>query len=72
MDGQTETNMPRQLLRSWGHNYVVCRKDRNGHGGGVCIYVRNDLAFAARDVLLHDELEATWVELLLPKTKPIS
>lgn len=39
--------------------------------GGVCIYVRDDLSFNPRDELLHDELEATWIEILLPKTKPI-
>ena len=52
-------------------NYSIRRKDRNRHGGGVCIYVRTDLAFNPLDQLSHDNLEATWIELLLPKTKPI-
>ena len=52
-------------------NYVVRRQDKNRQGGGVCTYVRNDLAFNPPDDLLHDELEATWIEILLPKTKPI-
>lgn len=52
-------------------NYVLRRQDRNRHGGGVCIYVRSDLSFNPRDDLSHDELEATWIDLILPKTKPI-
>ena len=31
----------------------------------------SDLAFNPLDDLLHEELEATWIESLLPKTKPI-
>ncbi len=45
--------------------------DRNREGGGVCTYIRNDIAFTSRDDLAHDSLETTWFELLLPKTKPI-
>ena len=51
-------------------NYTVRRNDRNRQGGGVCMYIRRDLAFNAVDELSHD-IEATWIELLLPKTKPI-
>ena len=29
------------------------------------------MAFKPRDELLHDELDVTWIELLLPKPKPI-
>lgn len=53
------------------NNYQITRKDRNRQGGGVCIYVRNDIIFNHRSDLNHDELEAVWVELLLPRTKPI-
>ena len=52
-------------------SYVLRRQDRNRHGGGVCIYIRSDLSFNPRDDLSHDEFEATWIELLLPKTKPM-
>ena len=52
-------------------NYSVRRKDINRHGGGVCLYIRSDLAFNGLDELPHDEIEAVWIELLLPKTKPI-
>jgi hypothetical protein len=52
-------------------NYVIQRKDRDRQGGGVCIYVRCDFAYNPRDDLCHEELEATWLEILLPKSKPI-
>lgn len=52
-------------------NYLIQRKDRNPQGGGVFIYIRSDLAFNNRNDLDHEDLEATWLELLLPKFKPI-
>ena len=39
--------------------YDIRRKDRSRHGGGVCIYIRSDLAFNQLDELSHEELEAT-------------
>jgi len=52
-------------------NYSVVRRDRDRHGGGVCCYIRNDFAFSIRNDLnvLNDEF--VFIELLLPKTKPI-
>ena len=48
----------------------MIRNDRNRDGGGVCIYVKSSLAFNQR-VDLHDpKLEAVWVEILLPMSKP--
>ena len=53
------------------HGYVVVRKDRNRHGGGVCLYVNCNIAFNPRiDLNIHD-LESVWIELILPKTRPI-
>ena len=51
--------------------YDIRRKDRSRHDDGVCIYIRSDLAFNQIDELSHDELEATWIEILLPKTNHI-
>ena len=47
-------------------NYVIKHNDRNRQGEGVCMYIRSDIAFNSRDDLYLEELEATWVELLLP------
>ena len=37
--------------------YVVQRKDRERSGGGVCMYIRSDLAFIPRPELSTDQLE---------------
>lgn len=51
--------------------YHVLRKDRNRSGGGVCVYIRPYLAFARRTDIDNDNLESLWLELYLPKIKPI-
>ena len=51
--------------------FQIIRRDRNRNGGGVAVYIRNDIAFNVRPDLEVDDLEATWVEILLPKTKGI-
>ena len=51
--------------------YNIVWLDRNREGGGVCIYVRDDIAFNVRNELTVDELEGIWIDILLPKTKPI-
>ena len=52
-------------------NYTIQRHDRNRNGGGVCVYIRNDISFNRRTDLENTDLEVLFVELLLPKTKPI-
>ena len=52
-------------------NYTVVRRDRNRNGGGVCIYVRSDIVFNIRSDLDHEHIEAVWLDILLPKSKPI-
>ena len=52
-------------------NYTVIRKDRNREGGGVCMYIRTDLAFNQRNDISDDQLEMLWIELLLPHTRHI-
>ena len=37
----------------------------------VCAYVRSDFAYNERTDLHRDGLESVWLELVLPKTKPI-
>ena len=52
-------------------NYSVVRRDRDRHGGGVCCYIRNNIAFTTRLDLNVFNDEIIFIELLLPKTKPI-
>jgi len=52
--------------------YNVVRLDRSRHGGGVCVYIRDDIAFSPRQDLHDDRLEALWIDIVIPKTKPIT
>ena len=50
--------------------FNVVRRDRDQTGGGVALFIRNDISFNPRpDLSVH--LEALWVEILLPETKGI-
>ena len=51
--------------------YSLIRRDRDGHGGGVCFYIRDDIPYKTRPDLCNDDLEDLWLEILLPKSKPI-
>ena len=51
--------------------YSIERKDRNRQGGGVCPYIRNDLAYNKRSDLDTFDVESVWIHIHLPKTKPI-
>ncbi|CAC5409885.1 unnamed protein product [Mytilus coruscus] len=59
----TEANIP---------GYTILRKDRNRCGGGVCMYIKENLAFTPMNL---DEINKNdkflCIELLLPKSKPI-
>ena len=50
--------------------YVCLRKDRNSHGGGVCIYLRNTLNYCRKTCLEIDDLEMISVEVKHPNAVP--
>ena len=52
-------------------NYVVIISDRNCKGRGICISVRSDIGSNYRSDLSYDEIEAVWLNILLPKCKHI-
>ena len=52
--------------------YNIHRRDRDRHGGGVCLYIKSNLPFNPRRDQEVEGLEAAWVEILLPKTRPIA
>ena len=43
--------------------YQLIRKDRNRHGGGVLMYIRESIPFSERNDLVHDSLELICVEI---------
>ena len=52
--------------------YKVVRRDRTSRsGGGVCLYVRNDIAFNIDIDMRTDDTESLWINVLLPRSKPI-
>ena len=51
--------------------YSLLRRDRLSHGGGVCAYIREDIAFNPRNDLASEDQEDLWFEILLPKSKPL-
>ena len=55
----------------WIDNYSIVRKDRSRNGGGVCTFIRNDISFTLAQNISENELESIWIEILLPKSKPI-
>ena len=52
------------------HGCMILSRDRNREGDGVCVYIRREIAFNARNDTGGD-LETIWTEVYLPKTKPI-
>ena len=46
--------------------YTIVRKDRNRHGGGVALYIRDNLSFTIRNDLVPVQLEMICVEINLP------
>ena len=53
------------------NNYCLIRADRNRQGGGVCLFIRENLTFNRRLDIITDSIETLWVEILQPKTIPI-
>lgn len=50
-------------------NYSIVRKDRNRNGGGVCVYVRNQINYRVRWDLIGESTESVVVEIMKPNSK---
>ena len=53
------------------NNYVLIRRDRNRHGGGVAVYVSNRFDYKRRDDLNKSNLECLWFESHYPNKSPV-
>ena len=52
--------------------YDLLRRDRNRHGGGVALYIRNDLEFKPRsDINEGSNVECVWAEVIPKHVSPI-
>ena len=50
--------------------YDIVRHDRNRSGGGMYIYVRKSINFVKRSVLVPENLEAVFIEVTKPNSRP--
>ena len=58
------------LLDIEGFNFE--RKDRGvGLGGGILIYISNQIQYKRRYDIEKDEIEAIWIEVLIPNSKSV-
>ncbi|XP_072014831.1 uncharacterized protein [Amphiura filiformis] len=53
------------------NGYTIYRNDRTRRGGGVAIYVSNDLQSVYKPDFESDSIESVWTEIQLPKTKSV-
>ena len=51
-----------------GYSIVQCDRDRKG--GGVVCYIKHDICFSTKNIISNN-MKVIFVNLLLPKTKPI-
>jgi hypothetical protein len=52
-------------------DFSIVRNDRDRHGGGVCVYVKDNINFNCRNDIFDVTLETIFLDIVLPKTKPI-
>ena len=51
--------------------YDIIRKDRNRYGGGVVLYVRDNIPFSERKDLISKDLEMVCIEINRPYNKSL-
>ena len=69
----SETKLDRTIVEAeiYIEGYSIVRCDRDRKGGGVACYIKDDICFSTRNIL-SKKTEVIFVDLLLPKTKPMS
>ena len=70
--GITESKIDKTILDSEVDidGYSIIRCDRTRNGGGVLMYINNNVSYKER-ANFSKEIENVFVDILLPKTKPI-
>ena len=63
-----DSTIPNECVNMSG--YTAVRKDRNRIGGGIIIYVKNNIFFKIRDDMRDEELELIVLQIELHKQKP--
>ena len=52
-------------------DYILLRRDRTRHGGGVAVYISERFNYKRRDDFISSTLECLWFELQYPNKSPI-
>ena len=69
-ESHLDDSAPDSFVKVFGYNLI--RRDRkNGPGGGVCIYIREDLKYQRRLDLENHELEALVIEIFIKHSKSL-
>ena len=73
MTGVSETKLDEIIFdaETYIELYNIVRCDRDRKYGCVACYIKRDICFSTENILSR-RIEVTFVDLLLPKTKPIS
>ena len=71
--GIRETKLDRTIfdVEIYIEGYSIVRCDTGRRGGGVACYIKHDISLSTKNILSKN-IEIVFVDLLLPKTKPIS
>ena len=71
--GITETRLDNTVYKSevTVDSFNIVWNDRNRNGGAVAYYIRKNICFN-RKTCISDNIENIFIDLLFPKTKPIS
>ena len=50
--------------------YNIVRRDRNKHGGGVCVYLRDTISYTRQSELEDEALEIIALQIQKPNSRP--
>lgn len=51
--------------------YNDYRKDSSVHGGGVAMYVQNQIPTKVRSYLMYADIEVLWIQINSPRLTPL-
>jgi len=68
-ESKLDDTIKNELVNIAGYNII--RKDRNRHGGGVAMYIKEELNYSDRNDLVPEDLELLCTEVKFKSSKPL-